>query len=149
MGSIYSAVECPQCACSATEDYYYKSNEKYIWCYRCGYSYENIIEEWEDANIPIYKKTIHEGHGMCVVVKKGGKGKRIILNSAPTEKQIEKYLNYFEDSDVDVEKSYLVIFENNEFKTIAGVSPDNFYLPFESYKEDEREVIVPVNSLGI
>jgi hypothetical protein len=38
MGSVISNVKCPKCDYKyATSDYYYKSDEDYIFCDRCGY----------------------------------------------------------------------------------------------------------------
>ena len=49
MASIMFARECPQCGRSAIEDNYYKTDETYIICYRCGYYYSKRIEKRTDV----------------------------------------------------------------------------------------------------
>lgn len=36
MASILTEITCPNCTKKALEDYYYKSDEKYIYCLHCG-----------------------------------------------------------------------------------------------------------------
>jgi len=57
MGSVISDVECNNCGYEgATEDYYYKSNEVYVFCHRCGYSYSRTIKYDIKKGKRIYKK---------------------------------------------------------------------------------------------
>jgi hypothetical protein len=45
MGSVQSNVDCPVCGNpNAMEDFYYKSNEVYVFCNNCGYSYERTMK---------------------------------------------------------------------------------------------------------
>jgi biotin synthase-related radical SAM superfamily protein len=37
MGSVQTDIDCPNCKNEAFEDYYYKSDEVYIFCNYCGY----------------------------------------------------------------------------------------------------------------
>ncbi|SFB30536.1 hypothetical protein SAMN04488072_11481 [Lentibacillus halodurans] len=155
MASVCSAIACPHCGCCATEDDHYKTGEKFIWCYRCGYSYYKTIDHVEN-HVPIYSETVYEGHGMFLLVSKDEKREtdgRRILNRPLTEQEMQAFQDAFQDDDVDLEKSYFVTYENGEFTTIAGTVPEDFYLPFEEYKikrgEDNLEVIVPIESLGI
>lgn len=41
MGSVIDTIECPNCKHDATEDFYYKTGEAYIFCNNCGYSYSS------------------------------------------------------------------------------------------------------------
>lgn len=39
MGSVIGEIQCPKCKSEeAVSDYYYKSNEEYIYCSDCGYT---------------------------------------------------------------------------------------------------------------
>ena len=50
MGSVQSYDECPNCKFEyAIYDYYYKSNEEYVFCERCGYSMNINPEETETS----------------------------------------------------------------------------------------------------
>lgn len=61
MGSVQSEVECPQCKNpDAMEDFYYKSDEVYVFCENCGYSYERYIRR--DENCDVIVKCDECGH---------------------------------------------------------------------------------------
>ncbi|GGB34199.1 hypothetical protein F3157_05070 [Virgibacillus dakarensis] len=149
MASTYSAIACPHCGCCATEDYYYKTWEKFIWCYRCGYSYEKTIDYWKNANEPVYSEREYKGHGMCLVHKRDKKGFRKILHRTLTSEETSECLKAFLDEDVDLKESYFVTFENGIFTTLAGTPPKDFYLPYDEYKEKKEannqqlEIILP------
>lgn len=53
MGSLTYAMKCPQCGRSAFEDSYYKTDETYIICYRCGYYYSRQIKETRASELII------------------------------------------------------------------------------------------------
>jgi hypothetical protein len=57
MGSVQSEITCPNCKFEhAFSDYYYKSDEEYIMCGRCGYSYSrNVV-----CDIKKSKETFNE-----------------------------------------------------------------------------------------
>jgi len=66
LGSVISEIQCSVCGYEqAYIDYYYKSNEEYIFCSRCGSSFSvNIInrpknDEYPDDWEPKYKNTKH------------------------------------------------------------------------------------------
>lgn len=47
MGSVLSEITCPKCGFrNATEDYYYRTSEVYVFCMRCGYS-ESVTRNWK------------------------------------------------------------------------------------------------------
>jgi hypothetical protein len=62
------AIKCPCCGRSAFEDNYYKTDEKYISCMRCGYYYTKTVDKYNGNNIE-YKEETGEGHGMFVLWK--------------------------------------------------------------------------------
>jgi hypothetical protein len=37
MGSVLDFIECPNCGQEASDDFYYKTGEEYIFCQNCGY----------------------------------------------------------------------------------------------------------------
>ena len=63
MASNIYATKCPCCGRSAIEDYYYKTDEQYTFCMRCGYYYAKTIEKCTKDNIE-YKEEKIEGHGI-------------------------------------------------------------------------------------
>ncbi|TFJ91997.1 hypothetical protein [Lentibacillus salicampi] len=151
MGSICQSIACPHCGCSATEDDYYKTGERFIWCFRCGYTYYKTID-YTVGDVTPYNETEYKGHGMFYLVSKGKKREndgRRILNRPLTEQEMNDFKAELQDEAVDLEKSYFVMYENGTFTTIAGNPPDDFYLPFDVYKnrvgKDNMEVIVPIN----
>lgn len=53
MASIIQPIGCPHCSCSATEDFYYKMGEEFIWCFRCGY-YEKNQAYYDSGKNEVY-----------------------------------------------------------------------------------------------
>lgn len=49
MGSVQSDIECKYP--NAMEDYYYKSDELYIFCRNCGFSYSRTIRRDDDGKL--------------------------------------------------------------------------------------------------
>lgn len=149
MASTYSAIACPHCGCCATEDNYYKIGELFIWCYRCGYTYEKIIDYWNE-NEPVFLEKEYKGYGICRLHKENGGGFNKILQRPLSSEEVNEYLDAFRKVDADLEKSYFTIFEEGEFQTLAGNPPEDFYLSFEAYKkkmeanDQQLEIIVPV-----
>ncbi|MGF6952314.1 hypothetical protein QF028_004819 [Neobacillus sp. B4I6] len=133
MGSNIYARECPCCGRSAIEDYYYKTDEFYTFCMRCGYNYSKIIEKWT-ANSPEFKEEKYDGNGVFILEKKDGSRKKMLLNGV-TDKQLEEYKASFMADEINQDKSYLVSFRDGEFTVLLGNPPDNFYLLFEEYRE--------------
>jgi len=148
LASTYSAIACPHCGCCATQDYYYKTLEKFIYCFRCGYNYEKIITSWE-GNKPIFTQKEQKGYGVCRIQKLDGERSTKIYNRPLSSEEIIKVATGFLHEDVNTDESYFVIFKDNEFLTLAGTPPKDFYIPFEEYKKDREsnnqqlEIIVP------
>lgn len=69
-----------------------------------------------------------------------------------TDEQLEEYRMSCLDDKVDPERSYLVSYKDGIFTILFGSPPENFYLPFEEYKEKmtrkygapEYEIMVPI-----
>lgn len=134
MASNIYATQCPCCGRSAIEDYYYKTDEQYTFCIRCGYNYSKTIEKWRTDCFE-YKEEKNDGNGVVVLEKKDGSRKKILLNSVVTDEQLENYKTSFLADDINQDKSYLILFRNGVFTVLLGNPPENFYLPFEEYKE--------------
>ncbi|MBT2690624.1 hypothetical protein J7I93_20930 [Bacillus sp. ISL-47] len=134
MASILYAIECPCCGRSAFEDDYYKTDEKFIFCLRCGFNYTKTIEKYTKDNIE-YKEEKIEGHGIFILVNKDGSQEKIILNSSLTNELLEELKAKVNDNNVNQEKSYLISHENEVFTILFGNPPENFYLSFEEYRE--------------
>ncbi|WP_400244505.1 hypothetical protein AB3U99_24025 [Niallia sp. JL1B1071] len=151
MGSIYYAVKCPCCGRSAFKDYYYKTDEEYIVCLRCGFFYKKVIES-ETANSVEYVEETNDGHGIFILYRKDGSREKVSLNSEITDEQLESYKSLFTNEEIDQEKSYLVSYKQGTFTILLGNPPENFYLPFEEYKRKmlakyglaEDEIMVPL-----
>ncbi|WP_257347648.1 hypothetical protein [Pseudalkalibacillus decolorationis] len=153
MGSIYSAVKCPQCGRSAIEDFYYKSDESYIICYRCGFNYSKTISKSDRRRIE-YKEEKQVGHGVFSLVKRNGQRNMTLFNSPIRKDDIEKFTKSFMENDVDQAVSYLVSYEKEIFTILLGKPPENFSLCFEDYKDkmikkygedyEDIEIIVPI-----
>lgn len=134
MASNIYALKCPCCGRSAFEDYYYKSGEQYTFCLRCGFNYTKTIKNYTVENIE-YREEKNDGHGVFILVNKDGSRKNMMLNSNITDEQLEKYKASFMDDNVNQEKSYLVSYKDGVFTILLGNPSENFYLPFEEYRE--------------
>jgi Zn ribbon nucleic-acid-binding protein len=134
MASIYSAIECPHCGRSAVRDFYYKSNEEFVACYRCGYNYTRVIKKTNEEKFEFVEDK-RKGYGLCSLVKKDGERKTIVFNFVLKVEDIEKYRATFFEEEVDQESSYFVSFNEGLFKILAGNPPENFHLSFKNYKE--------------
>lgn len=134
MASNIYALKCPCCGRSAFEDYYYKSGEQYTFCLRCGYNYTKTIENYPVKSIE-YREKKYDGHGVFILVNKDGSRKNMMLNSNMTDEQLEKYKESFMDDNINQEKSYLVSYKDGVFTILLGHPSENFYLPFEEYRE--------------
>lgn len=128
------AIECPCCGRSAIEDYYYKTEELYIICIRCGYYYTKKIDKYTKDTIE-YKEEKSEGHGIFMLVNKDGSRKKVVLDCTLSNVQLEELKTKLMDTNVNQEKSYLVTYENGIFTILFGNPPNNFHLSFEEYRE--------------
>lgn len=134
MASLTYAIKCPCCGRSAFEDNYYKTNEQYIFCIRCGYYYTKTIEKYTENNIQ-YKEEKSDGHGIFILVNKDGSRKKVILNCSLTDVQLEELKASLIDSNVNQEKSYLISYKDGVFTILFGNPSENFHLSFEEYRE--------------
>lgn len=135
MASILYALKCPCCNRSAYEDYYYKTEEQYTICNRCGYSYSKSIQSYTKTNGFEYREEKSGGHGIFVLVSKEGSRKNIFLNERMSDEEFEEFTSLFLAADIDQEKSYLVSYRDGVFSIILGNPPETFHLPFEEYRE--------------
>lgn len=51
MGSVLSEIDCPNCGRTAIEDYYYKTDEIYIFCQSCGYNKSSTLKRDDNGNV--------------------------------------------------------------------------------------------------
>jgi len=133
VASMIYAIKCPCCGRSAIKDDYYKTDEYYIYCLRCGYNHTKLIVS-ETAQSVEYKEEKYDGNGIFILVNKDGSRKSMLLNKV-TEEHLEEHKALFEDDTVDQGKSYLVSFKDGVFSILGGNPPENFHLSFEDYKE--------------
>ena len=49
MGSVLDFIECPNCGQEASDDFYYKTGEEYVFCQNCGYYRNATIINREKA----------------------------------------------------------------------------------------------------
>lgn len=127
------AVKCPCCERSAFEDDYYKTDERYTFCLRCGFNYTKIIKDYTEKGVE-YTEESYEGHGIFILTKKDGSRVSMMLNRRITDEDLQEYKSSYMDSEVNQQKSYLVSFEEGKFTILLGTPPENFFLPFEEYK---------------
>lgn len=58
MGSVQSKIECPNCSSEeCIEDFYYKTDEEYIFCPDCGYIQEFFYKKDKDGKFELLDKT--------------------------------------------------------------------------------------------
>ncbi|AOV07334.1 hypothetical protein [Sporosarcina ureilytica] len=138
MGSIICATKCPNCGRSAIQDYYYRSDEKTIVCYRCGFYLKRQIQDIY-ASPTKYKEERYDGYGVFRLVNKDGKRTTTIFSCQLKENDIEKYVNEFSGDAVNQEKSFLVTYTDGDFKILCGTPTENWHLPFEAYKKKMLE----------
>ena len=134
MASNMYAVKCLCCGRSAFEDFYYKTDEQYTFCMRCGYYYAKTIKKSTMDTIE-YKEEKSGGHGIFILENKDGSREKVSLNRSLTNEQLIELKNALRGENVNGEKSYLVTYENGIFTILFGNPPENFYLSFEEYCE--------------
>jgi hypothetical protein len=107
MGSVQSDCICPQCKNpNAMEDLYYKSDEVYVFCNRCGYSYERTIKRDNNGEL-ILKCPECEHIGICSI-----KGELTIKS-----KDIDKIKEYAEKNKIKFkEETDKLVFKPNSFR---------------------------------
>lgn len=153
MASLGFAIECPNCGRSAFEENYYKTDETYIVCYRCGYNYRRTMKQALNGRIE-HEEVEYKGFGVILLAKRNQLRELIMINDPMMEEEIESYKARFADEDVDLEKSYFVIFQDGVFTVLLGTPSGNFHMLFQEYKEkmlmkykgeyDDMDYFVPI-----
>jgi len=141
MASIIQAIACPHCSCCATEDFYYKMGDKFIWCFRCGYYYEKTQAYYDSEKNKIYfKENEYIGYGIFRIKKENDdEAQQTIFHEPLNEEEIHSFTLLMQEEDVLLEDSYFVLYKNDNFHFIAGSPPEDFYLPFEEYEQKQEE----------
>lgn len=136
MGSVISHAACPKCHLIATVDYYYKSDEIYFICAHCGYNYSRFYRLFDtDDEIGFRDELVideQEGYGVYVLRKKDGDGATLLFNCPITEEDIRNFEEQYNSKETIQERSYLVRFENGEFKVLVGTLPESFFTTCET-----------------
>lgn len=98
MGSVIDNCECPNCGYGeAIIEIYYKTDEEYVWCERCGYSSSIEIankdkleneENWRDK--VEYKESKIKAIGCFKVSSKKGYGQLIPIKNKKQLKKIKE-----------------------------------------------------------
>lgn len=71
MGSVVSEIKCPKCKWKkATEECYYKIDELFVFCDRCGYTY-NRKAKFKNGEFSNYKESKVGGYGAYRYGSKG------------------------------------------------------------------------------
>lgn len=133
MASIISAIKCPHCGRSAVEEFDYKTDEKTIACYRCGFYYSKRIKSFATNPIKFTEEKC-EGYGVFIVMKKDGNKKVTLFNEEILQEKINEYQKEFSHDEMDKEKSFLVTYREGVFIIHCGNPSENFHLSFEQYK---------------
>jgi hypothetical protein len=139
MASTYSAVKCANCGRSAISDFYYKTDEEYICCRRCGYNYSKIMKFDTVTKKEYFEEEVNPGYGVFSMVKKDGTRKMLLFNKKISSEDIENNKKVLLADNVDQERSYFVSYEEGIFTVIFGNPSENYHLPFEEYKEKMRQ----------
>jgi len=136
MASIMLYWKCPHCAGIAVMDDYYKIGDQYLWCERCGYSYQKEQDYYDSQKNEIFfKETEQIGYGMFKIVNKEGKSQLVPIHSILTDERIEAYKKEMEREDIDKEKCYLVSYKDNELKVLFGEVPELYFYTYDEYKK--------------
>ena len=152
MASTICAIKCPHCGRSAIEDHYYKTDEKTIICYRCGYYYSRKVKDFTTSPIQFTEEKC-EGYGVFILMKKDGNREATIFNKKIPQEKISEYQKEFSQDDMNQAKSFLVTYEEGVFTIHCGIPSENFHLPFEQYKinmlekyglDDFNRYLVPI-----
>lgn len=132
MGSVLDYVECKSCGFEqASSDYYYKSDEMYVFCPRCGYSYNRqcVLSKSRTKKVYDQVKSLFEA-GKIEEAHKAA-GIRYTLHTNNTT---------IKSDDVDIErksediKDFLKRCEDAKFKLFYKLDKNGLRV----YKEEEQ-----------
>lgn len=104
------AKKCSNCGRSAFEDCYFKTDETFIKCYRCGYVYTRKLVKWTETSME-FEENEYLGYGVMKLAKKDKSSKITFLNYELSEVEIENYKNDFLNEDIDLTKSFFCYFQ--------------------------------------
>jgi len=129
MGSVQSYVTCPKCKNpEAFEDYYYKTDEVYVFCDKCGYYYSRtaLLDKARGEKIRMrVEKLIGLGKldnaikvaglsGMIKFIPVDGKPNEIPIKEWSAEEKIEALRNIFYETFFKLDKKGRVVYETEE-----------------------------------
>ncbi len=138
MGSVMGEIECPQCGGIMLTDYYYMTDEEYMFCMCCGKSESWTVVCNEQGKAVIkkngkakYKHKRRKVYGCIEVVSKKGGASYYPAKNRCRKKDIIEFNKFLESDEVDTEKSYFTIWneEKKKLVPIYGKVPDwNTYI---------------------
>lgn len=114
MGSVMNEMECPQCRGIMFCDYYYKTNEEYRFCKRCG-----RVENWtlvrnNDGKIVLkndnweYNHIRKKGYGVLRIAGTDGFAQLSALSQKVKNKDVRKFFEVLKEEWVDKADCYLM-----------------------------------------
>lgn len=138
MGSVSDYVDCPQCDHpNCHREYYYRSDEEYIFCDQCGYSYKRIAiidrkrQKKDSENRLWYKRTKdkkmifrvyeREGYGAFDIRYKDGSGRLGHLSKSSVKNLQKLVYDFKRDVDypnIDIRNSHLRIWDNKQKQVV-------------------------------
>ena len=109
MGSVLDFIECPNCKHEASDDFYYKTGEEYIFCQNCGYhksiTIVNRDKELSELTVEDWKvEELKNPYGVYRI-----KVYHSIGTQCGSLENEEQYNNFKTANEVDVEIEYCSI----------------------------------------
>jgi Zn ribbon nucleic-acid-binding protein len=125
MGSVLDFIECPNCKHEASDDFYYKTGEEYIFCQNCGYH--------RSATIINRDKALNELTNSDWEIKENkhpyGAYRLKVYHSIGTQcgslENEEQYNNFKTANEVDVEIEYCSVSRLVDGNIIVEIVIDN------------------------
>jgi len=125
MGSVLDFIECPNCKHEASDDFYYKTGEEYIFCQNCGYH--------RSATIINRDKALNELTNSDWEIKENkhpyGAYRLKVYHSIATQcgslENEEQYNNFKTANEVDVEIEYCSVSRLVDGNIIVEIVIDN------------------------
>ncbi len=109
MASVIYADKCPQCGGVCIVNSYYRKGQMSAFCERCGWSYYKDGDCEEET----------QGYGVAHVTYKGGITDIFGIHKPPNENEKVDFLKMLQTDDVDADKSYLTIWDEEKQQIIS------------------------------
>lgn len=144
MGSVLSDIDCPRCGQSATEDYYYKTDEVYIMCSYCGYYYnKRVITKKGKAVVDEYGEWLYDikekfPYGICTITLNSNKIQMLTLEEEDDVKVIEDMVK---TKKMGIDNIVISYFNGQEIVTKEIIAPKGkrIFSPEDPFGEEDWE----------